>query len=193
MEEEREEALISGQLDLSNPDIVKPRKIDPTPDYGEYYVKHASALETPDDLKLVLANIQTYDSMSNNVSLWMNWKFAKQLGIYLFLRVLKHEESFGQIDLKDEIALKNLREVLTIIKKYSIEDIDNEISTIMENITRLQLHCNNTDCGKEYSIKLPKDKFPQNLKKIDINCVYCGSIIHVDLDSKKDSQIDDDN
>jgi len=161
-----------------------PRICQPTPDCREYYVKHASAMESYEDLKLIFSNVQNPNFISNNVSLWMNWKFAKQLGIYLLLKVSQYESQIGEIKLNDSTSLANYLHVNEYLQKTSPEKIKKEIEDLKSKLVELSFSCEK--CKGMNKIKIPKDLSKKGKGVIELQCQKCGELINKEIDPEKD-------
>lgn len=102
-----------------------------SPDYREYYAIGALGRITEHDFRIGFYNksveVETekdeYSSFREiNTSIILPHQPMKELAIWMMKHYLGYEEKHGDLPL-DEMALKNLIDVLEKLKKYDIEDL----------------------------------------------------------------------
>ena len=161
------------------------RDIIPLPDYKEYYVKHALAMDTKEDIRILFSNVQMGKRFFNNASLWMNWKFCKQLAIFLWMKVLEHEEKEGEINIEDEVALNNIIRVINYSNKIKVSDIEEKLRKMEKLYENVSFKCDNEKCNKINLVKIPKDQLTMKKGTFSFICQYCNSEIKAEYNPKK--------
>ena len=157
----------------------KMRNIIATPDYREYYIKHASSMGSKEDFRLICANVQALENIFNNVSLWMAWPFAKSLGIFIMMEVRKYEEKYGEIKIDDIVALKNYSTLLEHLSTVKKETIEKMIKDIEGDLVEISFTCDNEKCKKINILRIPRQNLPKPNMIIGIKCPNCGNDIKV--------------
>jgi len=155
------------------------RNIIPTPDFREYYIKHAASMGTKDHFRLVCSNTQMAENMFNNVSLWMSWPFAKALGIYILMEVRKFEENYSEIKLDDIVALKNYMSLIKLLSSQKISSIDETIKKIEGDLVDVAFTCDNVKCKKINVVRIPRANLPKDNVIMGMVCPHCGNELKV--------------
>lgn len=186
MAEENAEKMMKLLGTIAQMKTTKPKTVVTTPDFKEFYVKHALAMQTPEDLRLMLSNFQNVTELHNNVSLWMSWKFAKQLGTFLLLKVSEHEKQFGKIQFDDEISFNNMLRVIESINEVDVDEMKEKFEERQKENVTIHFKCTNDQCEVDNEIIINKSDMPKDEEQMIVfPCQYCGTKIEMKLGQNK--------